>query len=137
MGVAATERGPLPFTSVSAFGWQTGRWRKKLHCTENCEPAGNFTGVPPITDGSAELTYIDGGKRSCRAMERTMIAFGVGLTRWRRLPHWSAVTALFAEWRRRVRSRYELDRLSERDLADMGLTPLDAANEMQKPFWEA
>jgi uncharacterized protein YjiS (DUF1127 family) len=47
------------------------------------------------------------------------------------------LAALFAEWRRRIRSRYELERLSERDLADMGLTPLDAANEMQKPFWEA
>ena len=45
--------------------------------------------------------------------------------------------ALFAEWRRRVRSRYELERLSERDLADMGLTRLDVASEMQKPFWEA
>jgi uncharacterized protein YjiS (DUF1127 family) len=66
-----------------------------------------------------------------------MIALGVGLTHWRCLPHWSTATALFAEWRRRVRSRHELDRLSERDLADMGLTPLDAANEMQKPFWEA
>ena len=42
-----------------------------------------------------------------------------------------------AEWRRRVQSRYELERLNERDLADMGLTRLDALNEMQKPFWEA
>ena len=42
-----------------------------------------------------------------------------------------------AEWRRRVQSRYELDRLDERDLADMRLTRLDALKEMQKPFWEA
>jgi uncharacterized protein YjiS (DUF1127 family) len=137
MGVAATERAPPPFTTMSAFGWQRGHRRKKLHCKENCEPAGNFTGVPPVTGGSAEPAYIDGRNEACRAMERTMIALGVGLTHWRRLPHWSTATALFAEWRRRVRSRHELDRLSERDLADMGLTPLDAANEMQKPFWEA
>jgi uncharacterized protein YjiS (DUF1127 family) len=44
---------------------------------------------------------------------------------------------LFAEWWRRVQSRYELERLSERDLADMRLTRLDALDEMQKPFWEA
>jgi uncharacterized protein YjiS (DUF1127 family) len=66
-----------------------------------------------------------------------MISLGIGITRPRRLPHWSRLAALFAEWRRRVRSRYELERLSERDLVDMGLTRLDAANEMQKPFWEA
>ena len=66
-----------------------------------------------------------------------MIALGIGVTRLRRLPRWRKLATLFAEWRRRVRSRYELERLSERDLADMGLTRLDAANEMQKPFWEA
>jgi hypothetical protein len=34
------------------------------------------------------------------------------------------------------RSRYELITLSERDLADMGMTRLDAFNESIKPFWE-
>jgi uncharacterized protein YjiS (DUF1127 family) len=66
-----------------------------------------------------------------------MISLGIGVTRLRRLPHWSKLAALLAEWRRRIRSRYELERLSERDLADMGLTRLDVLNEMQKPFWEA
>jgi uncharacterized protein YjiS (DUF1127 family) len=66
-----------------------------------------------------------------------MISLGIGVTRLRRLPHSSKLAVLFAEWRRRVRSRYELDRLSERDLADMGLTRLDALSEVQKPFWEA
>jgi uncharacterized protein YjiS (DUF1127 family) len=70
-------------------------------------------------------------------MERTMTALGIGVTDWCRSPRWSSLMALFAEWRRRVRSRYGLERLSERDLADMRLTRLDAANEMQKPFWEA
>ena len=66
-----------------------------------------------------------------------MISLGIGVTHLGRLPHWSKPAAVFGEWRRRVRSRYELERLSERDLADMGLTRLDAPSEMQKPFWEA
>jgi uncharacterized protein YjiS (DUF1127 family) len=66
-----------------------------------------------------------------------MIALGIGVTHSGRSPRWSKLAELFAEWRRRVQSRYELERLSERDLADMGLTRLDALNEMEKPFWEA
>ena len=66
-----------------------------------------------------------------------MISLGVSVTRLGRLPHRKMLTEMFAEWRRRVQSRYELERLNERDLADMGLTRLDALNEMQKPFWEA
>jgi uncharacterized protein YjiS (DUF1127 family) len=53
------------------------------------------------------------------------------------LPHWSKLAVLFAEWWRRAQSRYDLERLSERDLVDMRLTRLDALDEMQKPFWEA
>ena len=37
----------------------------------------------------------------------------------------------------RIRSRYELEQLNERDLADMGLTRSDTFNEKQKPFWRA
>jgi uncharacterized protein YjiS (DUF1127 family) len=66
-----------------------------------------------------------------------MTSLSIGVTRLSRLPLWSRLRALFAEWRRRIHSRGELERLSDRDLADMGLTRLDAANEMQKPFWEA
>jgi uncharacterized protein YjiS (DUF1127 family) len=66
-----------------------------------------------------------------------MIALGIGVTPLRRLPHWSKLAVLFAEWWRRAQSRYDLERLSERDLADMRLTRLDALDEMQKPFWEA
>ena len=39
-------------------------------------------------------------------------------------------------WRDRVWSRFALQRLSERDLADMGLTRLDLFEEAQKPFWQ-
>jgi uncharacterized protein YjiS (DUF1127 family) len=54
-----------------------------------------------------------------------------------RLPLWSQLEALFGEWWQRIISRYELEGLSERDLADMGMTRIDAFNEIQKPFWQA
>ena len=44
--------------------------------------------------------------------------------------------ALFGEWWHRIMSRYELESLSERDLADMGISRIDAFNEIQKPFWQ-
>jgi uncharacterized protein YjiS (DUF1127 family) len=44
--------------------------------------------------------------------------------------------SLLGEWWHRIRSRYELESLSERDLADMGMTRTDAFNEIQKPFWQ-
>ena len=53
-----------------------------------------------------------------------------------RLPGWSDLTSLFVEWGHRIRSRYELEGLSERDLADMRLTPMDAFSGIQKPFWQ-
>ena len=37
-----------------------------------------------------------------------------------RLLCWSQLEALFGEWWHRIVSRYELESLSERDLADMG-----------------
>ena len=43
---------------------------------------------------------------------------------------------MFAEWWHRLGSRYELKSLSERDLADMGMTRIDALNEIEKPFWQ-
>jgi uncharacterized protein YjiS (DUF1127 family) len=49
---------------------------------------------------------------------------------------WSKLEALFGEWWHRVKSRYELESLCERDLADMGMTRTDAFNEIQKPFWQ-
>jgi uncharacterized protein YjiS (DUF1127 family) len=49
---------------------------------------------------------------------------------------WSKVRSVFVEWQRRVQSRFNLDRLSERDLADMGLTRLEIFDETQKPFWQ-
>ena len=66
-----------------------------------------------------------------------MISLGIGVARLGRLPVQTKLAVLFAEWWRRVQARYEVERLSERDLADMRLTRLDAVKETQKPFWEA
>ena len=55
--------------------------------------------------------------------------------RSRRLPQWSELRAVFIEWRQRVRSRYELMMLDDRELWDMGLTRGDVDNEVNKPFW--
>jgi uncharacterized protein YjiS (DUF1127 family) len=52
------------------------------------------------------------------------------------LSRWSEVKRYLVECVRRVRARYELITLSERDLADMGMTRQDAFNESIKPFWE-
>ena len=53
-----------------------------------------------------------------------------------RLPSWSDLKSLFDEWWYRIWSRCQLESLSERDLADMGMTRTDAFNEIQKPFWQ-
>jgi uncharacterized protein YjiS (DUF1127 family) len=66
-----------------------------------------------------------------------MISLGIGVARLGCLPLRTKLAALFAEWWWRLQSRYEVKRLSERDLADMRLTRLDAVKETQKPFWEA
>jgi len=43
--------------------------------------------------------------------------------------------ALLQEWRRRRRSRIELARFDLRMLRDIGITPVDAWREYNKPFW--
>ena len=48
---------------------------------------------------------------------------------------WTKLQPVFTEWRHRIRFRYDLERLTERDL-DMAMTRTDAFNETQKPFWE-
>ena len=48
---------------------------------------------------------------------------------------WSKMRSVFVEWQGRVQSRFSIERLSERDLADMWLTRLEIFDETQKPFW--
>jgi uncharacterized protein YjiS (DUF1127 family) len=45
------------------------------------------------------------------------------------------VLALLDIWRQRTRDRWELARMDERSLRDLGLTPYDAVYEARKPFW--
>jgi uncharacterized protein YjiS (DUF1127 family) len=46
-----------------------------------------------------------------------------------------AVRAALREWRQRRIGRFELARLDERMLRDIGLTRFDAEYEINKPFW--
>ena len=48
---------------------------------------------------------------------------------------WSAVHGLIVEWRRRVRSRYELMSLGDAELRDIGLTRGEVDFEKSKSFW--
>ena len=50
-----------------------------------------------------------------------MSALAISVTALRRLRFWNESQKLFTVWWQRIRSRYELERLLERDLADMGL----------------
>jgi uncharacterized protein YjiS (DUF1127 family) len=44
---------------------------------------------------------------------------------------------LLRTWHQRFEQRYELARISERDLNDVGMTWDDVAHEVDKPFWRA
>jgi uncharacterized protein YjiS (DUF1127 family) len=100
--------------------------------------AAKFRGVPPVTGAWAELNYIKGEEADlAEKRKRPMISLGIGILRVGRLPLWSKLAALVAAWQQRAQFRYDVERLSERDLTDMRLTRLDAVNETEKPFWQA
>jgi len=72
------------------------------------------------------------------------IVFSEPTLRLRRTPWRSSLQrtidragALIREWRRRHRSRLELARFDARMLRDIGITPVDAWREINKPFWRA
>lgn len=52
--------------------------------------------------------------------------------------HWSG-TAFdrLAQWHDRTNQRRQLSELNDRQLADIGVTRIDACNESAKPFWQA
>jgi uncharacterized protein YjiS (DUF1127 family) len=50
---------------------------------------------------------------------------------------WRRLTALLACWRARAQERRLLAALDQRQLADIGVTRLDASRECAKPFWRA
>lgn len=49
----------------------------------------------------------------------------------------AAVSERLATWRRRAREREILVHLTSRDLADIGITRVEAEVEAAKPFWRA
>jgi uncharacterized protein YjiS (DUF1127 family) len=50
---------------------------------------------------------------------------------------WDQLKLRLTEWHRRVRSRRELEGLSDATLRDIGITRCDVHREMNKPFWMA
>jgi uncharacterized protein YjiS (DUF1127 family) len=89
-----------------------------------------------VTATLAGVSYVS-PKFNPPAMERAMMsALAISVTALRRLRFWNESQKLFTVWWQRIRSRYELERLDERDLADMRLTRPDIFNEIQKPFWQ-
>ena len=48
---------------------------------------------------------------------------------------WMRAREVISEWRDRRRSRYELARLNDRELWDLGLSRSDANAEAARPFW--
>ena len=77
---------------------------------------------------TAGSTIVDAPRRGGRAPARVMAAVV------------SALAVLRAErmaWRERVRYRRALAQMSERELADIGVSWSEIANEAAKPFWRA
>ena len=66
-----------------------------------------------------------------------MSTMNLSITTFRpyRSSRWNAVKGCVAEWLHHAASRRELMSLSDRELADVGLTTMDACNETRKPFW--
>ena len=50
---------------------------------------------------------------------------------------WSGIKGQFVAWRRRARSRSELQYLSDQALRDIGISRCDVHREVAKPFWMA
>lgn len=50
---------------------------------------------------------------------------------------WARLGETLAQWRRRGRERAALARFDARGLRDIGVTPAEAAHEINKPFWRA
>ena len=54
------------------------------------------------------------------------------------LPHTSWYLRLFAmvaQWQRNARTRRQLAQLDSRAMADVGISPSDRYQELEKPFW--
>ena len=59
---------------------------------------------------------------------------GLAVRPWR---WFGRIAATVRQWRRRVREREALARLSQRELADFGATTADVYRELATPFWRS
>jgi uncharacterized protein YjiS (DUF1127 family) len=57
------------------------------------------------------------------------------MSTYSRFPDWESLRHGLSEWRRRARSRAELDNLNDRMLRDIGLSRCQANFESAKLFW--
>ena len=55
----------------------------------------------------------------------------------RRRHLWARMLEAVGLWRRRIRERQALAKLTERELADFGATTADVYWELNRPFWRA
>jgi uncharacterized protein YjiS (DUF1127 family) len=50
--------------------------------------------------------------------------------------HWYLrLFATLAQWQRNVRTRHQLAQLDARALADVGISPSERYQELERPFW--
>jgi uncharacterized protein YjiS (DUF1127 family) len=59
------------------------------------------------------------------------------MTTFRHLPRWQQLKFRVGEWQRRVRTRHELEGLSDTTLRDIGITRCRAHPGEKKLFWVA
>ncbi|NKB56883.1 MAG: DUF1127 domain-containing protein [Alphaproteobacteria bacterium] len=57
--------------------------------------------------------------------------------RQREIGLWRRFYEIFACWRRRNRQRFDLSKLDDRMLRDIGISWEEADNESSKPFWRS
>jgi uncharacterized protein YjiS (DUF1127 family) len=63
-----------------------------------------------------------------------MMSLGIIVDRSHSVACWSNLQAVVTEWQHRIRSRYDVERLNERELADMGMTRTDASMKRKNSF---
>jgi uncharacterized protein YjiS (DUF1127 family) len=101
--------------------------------------------APSVAKGRVIVAHLGSGASMCALAAGNSIESTMGFTALDGLPMGTRSGqidrgALLKGWAlklwHRIGSRCQLESLSERDLADMGMTRTDAFNEIQKPFWQ-
>ncbi|GLZ89410.1 hypothetical protein Pres01_54610 [Metapseudomonas resinovorans] len=68
-------------------------------------------------------------------MDRTLTASAHLQTSLPRTHWYLRLFATIALWRRNARTRHQLAQLDPRALADVGISPSDRYQELERPFW--